>query len=168
VLNLDELEKLAHLKEKGILSQKEFEIEKDKILNSERISEGKNSASFKRGKVAQKNKNQVNLVYKKKADVLGWLIAFSPIYLDILLVLFFGVEVFSNYELYFFMWSLFNMFICSLNDYYVKKAYGTESNWWFLFLVPVYLYKQAKQTNTDLNKFTTWMICFIISVFLFN
>ena len=84
---LDELEKLAHLKEKGILSQKEFEIEKDKILNSERISEGKNSASFKRGKVGQKNKNQVNLVYKKKADVLGWLIAVSPIYLDILLAI---------------------------------------------------------------------------------
>ena len=168
---LDDLEKLAQLKEKGILSQEEFETEKNKILSSD-TDDDKNGnirkASFK-GKISHMKKmSEEDLKYKKKADILGWFIAFSPIYFDVVLVILFGENVFFNYGLYFFAWGFFNTIVCSFNDHYIKKAYGTESNLWFLFLVPVYLYKQAKQTNADLNKFTTWMICLVISLFLFN
>lgn len=37
-MNYDELEKINELKEKGILSEEEFQIEKEKILNKENIT----------------------------------------------------------------------------------------------------------------------------------
>lgn len=95
-----------------------------------------------------------------------WIVAFAPIIGTFLEYLVAGATHSNRNNLWFITLAL-NIVLTATDDWMLKQAGHDTKKWgWMWWLVPVYLYKRAKALNQSLAYFTTWMICFFVSLFL--
>lgn len=95
-----------------------------------------------------------------------WIVAFAPIIGTFLEYLVAGATHSNRNSLWFITLAL-NIVLTATDDWMLKQAGHDTKKWgWMWWLVPVYLYKRAKALNQSLAYFTTWMICFFVSLFL--
>jgi TusA-related sulfurtransferase len=97
---------------------------------------------------------------------LVWTVAFVPILGTLLQYFIAGMTDSAPSNLWFITLFL-NILICAA-DYSVLKNAGHDTKKFggWAWLVPVYLFKRAKSLNQGEGYFVTWMICFVIYLFL--
>jgi uncharacterized membrane protein YhaH (DUF805 family) len=125
----EDLEKLAKLKEQWILSDKEFNIEKKKILlNSDNVINYKTLPTYY-------NIPYDYAYYKWRINRLEYLILFI-VYNIILLVIIYFVVIFDMNDLYFIIFSLiifYNLYIIT-----IKRLHDINISWWMSILVMIF------------------------------
>ena len=95
-----------------------------------------------------------------------WAVAFAPIIGTLLQYIIAGASH-SNPKTLWFITLVLNIALCGVDDHILKQAgHDTKQIGGWVFLVPVYLFKRATALNQSLAYFTTWMICFFVSLFL--
>lgn len=147
---IDELEKLAKLKQNGVLTEKEFQLAKKEILTN----------------FQEDNENNKQLIKKQKkpsaevTDVYVWIVAVAPIALTILLYL---VGITDEMWISWIIWFAFNTIFCALDDSQIQKAYKVPPDLWYLGVIPVYLYKRSNIVGDNKAYFWTWLGCCFLS-----
>jgi hypothetical protein len=95
-----------------------------------------------------------------------WIVAFAPI-IGELLEHFVGDLAGKDPSKLWFITLALNIGLCFLDEHLLKQAGhdATKFAGW-AFLVPVYLYQRATTLKQPLSYFTTWLICFFISLLM--
>jgi len=97
---------------------------------------------------------------------LAWTVAFAPIIGTLLAYVIAQANNSDPANLWFITLAL-NITLCLIDDHLLSKAgHDTKKFGAWAWLVPVYLYKRATALKQSLAYFTTWMICFFVSLFL--
>ena len=102
-----------------------------------------------------------------------WLLAFAPLIGLVLEALVAGI-VYEGDEAaiatamsdskFFYITLLLNILFAGLDSHKLKRAgYDTSKfGWWFLILVPVYIYLRSKHLKVSYAPFIVWMIAFLL------
>lgn len=101
-------------------------------------------------------------------NALVWIVAFVPI-LGTIIINWIAAASGGNRDEPWTWWVFIglNITLCAIDTSILKKGgYDTDRFGGWLWLVPVYLFKRAKALKQSLAYFTTWMICFFVSIFL--
>lgn len=133
-----QLKKLAKLKKYGVITKAEFLQEKEKILSLESIN-------------AQNHKKITNLFI--------WLLSLLPFILSVIL----NTQNIANdsYESIIIFFIL-NSLLCEIDSANVQKKYDIKVDVWYIFLVPIYLYKRSEIVKDTKAYFWIWIICFCL------
>ncbi len=98
-----------------------------------------------------------------------WIIAFAPIFGTIIETLI-GIYLWGNYNhQLWFITLLLNIFLCFSDANYLKSV-GVDTSKFrgFIWLVPVYLFQRVRALKQGYAYFITWIICFVLSLFIYQ
>lgn len=181
-MNIEKLEKLNELKEKGILTDEEFQTQKAIIMSNEgekvKISSNENGSLKKLEHLEQLVQQNIvtpeeysvckenilkDLMKKDPKSIRSdyvWFLAFAPLYGQIIEN--FIMNYVNGGENVFLITIFINILLSILDSKELKKA-GYEDK--FLdesWLVPAYLYQRAKLLNENPSYLWLWIVCFVI------
>lgn len=150
---LDLVKELAKLKEQGILTDDEFQKEKEKVLNqTTENNENSNTKSSRRGE---------NKTIKVNNTPILIVVLVIPIILIIIEVITKG-----NTPLGFFGFlGIVDLFLCAIDmKMLAKKGYIIDS--WMVFILPLYLWKRTVVLNQSKSYFLSWIITLILMLII--
>ena len=108
-------------------------------------------------------------------NIVAWAIAFSPLIGRILQYFvasaMLGTDnafiLAMNVNRYWFVTVIIILVLAALDIKLLKNAgYDIEKYFWWIFIIPVYLYKRAALLNQNNAYFWVWIACWVISIFL--
>jgi DNA-directed RNA polymerase subunit RPC12/RpoP len=97
-----------------------------------------------------------------------WIATFTPIWGGFLVYLI-AKATDSNPKNLWFCWPILNGILCLVDEHILENAgHNTKKfSGLFAWLIPVYLFKRARALKQSLSYFIVWIVCWIVSLFLY-